>query len=173
MSRAARALVVLFVVGLLAGCTAPGSQAPEGISEGNRARSFSLATLDGTQVSLKDYRGQVVLINFWATWCPPCRAEIPSLEMAYRARQDDGLVVLGISVEESRETVQPFVGDFGMTYPVLLDEAGRVYQMYRVLGLPMSIVLDRDGVIQARHVGYLSAEQLDRYLVKVLPRSLH
>jgi peroxiredoxin len=160
---------VLFVAIAIAGCGATGDQAPEGISEGNRARDFTLETLDGTRVSLKDYRGQVVLINFWATWCPPCRAEIPALETAYRARQDDGFVVLGISVEESRDTVWPFVGEFAMTYPVLLDEAGRVFQIYRVLGLPMSVVLDREGVIQARHVGFLSAEQLDRYLAEVLP----
>jgi peroxiredoxin len=160
---------VLFGVALLLGCAGPGSQALEGIGEGNRARNFSLEALDGTTVSLKDYRGQVVLINFWATWCPPCRAEIPDFEAAFRARQGDGFVVLGISVEESPETVSPFVAQFGMSYPVLLDQAGRVFQMYRALGLPMSIVLDRDGVIQARHVGFLSADQLDNYLAKLLP----
>ena len=83
--------------------------APSGINEGNRARDFTLETLAGDEVSLSDYVGNVVLINFWATWCPPCRAEIPDLEATYRARQAAGFVVLGVNVDESRAEVQPFV----------------------------------------------------------------
>jgi peroxiredoxin len=162
-------MVALILVALLLGCTDSGSLALEGISQGNRARNFTLEDLAGNKVSLKDYRGQIVLINFWATWCPPCQAEIPDFERAFRARHDDGFVVLGISVEETAEMVGPFVDEFGMSYPVLLDSAGRIFQMYRVLGLPMSLLLDRDGVIQVRHVGFLSADQLDSYLVKLLP----
>ncbi|NIV39462.1 MAG: redoxin domain-containing protein, partial [Anaerolineae bacterium] len=76
-----------------------------GVNQGNLASDFTLETIDGTKVSLSDYRGDVVLVNFWATWCPPCRAEIPDLEAAYQARQGDGFVVLGINVEEPREAV--------------------------------------------------------------------
>jgi thiol-disulfide isomerase/thioredoxin len=119
--------------------------------------------------SLGEYRGNVVLLNFWATWCPPCRAEIPDIEKVYQARRGDGFVVLGIDVEESRESVAPFVEAMGMSYPVLLDEGGQVLKMYRAIGLPMSILLDQDGVIQVRHVGVLTMEQLEDYLAQVLP----
>ena len=111
----------------------------------------------------------MVLINFWATWCPPCRAEIPDIEEAYRTREDDGFVVLGVSVEQSRASVAPFVELVGMTYPVLLDEMSLVYKMYRVPGLPMSILLDQNGVIQVRHIGLMTGAQLEDYLAQVLP----
>jgi peroxiredoxin len=111
-------LVILSVV------ACGGGDPPEtaGIHKGNVAVDFSLKALDGTEVSLSDYRGNVVLVNFWATWCPPCRAEIPDIEAAYQERQQDGLVVLGVSVEQTHASVEPFVQAEGMTYPVLLDE---------------------------------------------------
>jgi peroxiredoxin len=162
------AIVLLSVIALVVtSCSGSEASAPTGINEGLVARDFSLPSLDGGKISLSDYRGKVVLVNFWATWCPPCRAEIPDIEAAYRARSGDGFVVLGINGQESRETVQPFVEAQGMTYPILLDEQGRVASEYRVLGMPMSLMIDREGVIRARHVGYLSASQLDRLLAEV------
>jgi peroxiredoxin len=134
-----------------------------------QAHDFRLPDLDGKQQRLSSHRGKVVLINFWATWCPPCRAEIPEIEAAFEARQADGFEVLGINVEESRETIAPFVDEFEMSYPVLLDESGRLLQTYRAMGLPMSVIVDQDGVIQARHVGFLTAADLDRYLGELLP----
>jgi peroxiredoxin len=163
-------LLILAIVVAVAACTGPGSTVSRGIAEGNRARNFTLEAIDGGQVSLDDYKGSVVLLNFWATWCPPCEAEIPALEAAYRAHKDEGLVILGIDVEESRAMVQPFVKDLEMTYPVLLDGNGKLVQEYRARGLPMSILLDRDGTIRVRHIGYLSAGQLETYLKDLLPR---
>jgi peroxiredoxin len=167
--RFAGMLLLLAMVVALAACTGPGQAAPGGINVGNRARDFTLEDLAGDKVSLSDYRGDVVLINFWATWCPPCRAEIPDLEAAYRTRGGDGLVILGLSTDESREQVQAFVDQFGVTYPVLLDSEAKVMETYRARGLPMSVLVDRDGVIQVRHIGYLAAEQLDEYLAQVMP----
>ncbi len=139
------------------------------MNEGNRARDFTLETLSGTEASLADYQGSIVLINFWATWCAPCRDEVPALQAAYDAYQEDGFAVLGVNVEESRSTIIPFVTEFDITYPILLDQAGQVLKLYRTLGLPTSILVDRDGVIQVRHIGYLSANQLERYLAELLP----
>jgi peroxiredoxin len=139
-----------------------------GINVGSVAVDFTLEALDGTEASLSQYRGDVVLINFWATWCPPCRAEIPDIEEAYRARQGEGLVVLGVSVDQTHDSVAPFVELAGMTYPVLLDELSQVYSTYRAPGLPMSILVDENGVIQVRHVGQLSRTQLHEYLNQVL-----
>ena len=141
---------------------------PQGVNQGNQARDFTLEALDGTEVSLKDYKGRVVLVNFWATWCPPCKAEIPDILSVYEDRKDDGFVVLGVNVEESLEQVEPFVDELRMTYPVLLDESGRLFKMYRGLGLPMSLIVDREGVIQVRHVGFLTADQLERYVTDLL-----
>ena len=154
---------------ILAGCTGPGSAAPQGITEGTRARDFELQSLNGDPVALSDYRGSVVLVNLWATWCGPCRAEIPDFEAAYQARKDEGFVVLGVNLEESPETVEPFLAEFEVTYPVVLDERGQVMKEYRGRGLPMSFIVDREGVIQVRHMGLLTAGQLDDYLAKLLP----
>lgn len=160
------ALLILAVT--MAACSGPESAASQGISVGNRARDFTLESLDGGKVSLSDYKDQVVLVNLWATWCPPCRAEIPDLEAAYRAHKDEGFVVLGVNVEESAQAIEPFVADLDMTYPVLLDERGQVMNDYRALGLPISLLVDREGVIQERHVGILTASQLERYLSELL-----
>jgi peroxiredoxin len=159
----------LILVVTVAACTGPGSAAPRGIAEGNRARDFTLETLDSGKISLSDYEGSVVLVNFWATWCPPCQAEIPALEAAYQAHKGEGFVILGVNVEEGRKTVEPFVQNLQMTYPILLDENGKLVQEYRARGLPMSVVVDRDGTIRVRHIGYLSAGQLDEYLEPLLP----
>jgi peroxiredoxin len=160
---------LLLLILILSACGGEDSPQSSGINVGSAAVDFQLEALDGTPVSLSDYRGQVVLVNLWATWCPPCRAEIPDIEEAYRARQDDGFVVLGVSVEQAHASVAPFVRAMEMTYPVLLDEAGQVYRTYRAPGLPMSLLLDEEGVIRVRHVGGMTGAQLDAYLAEVLP----
>jgi peroxiredoxin len=159
----------LILLVLVAACSESGAAAPQGINTGNVARDFTLETVDGNRVSLKDYRGQVVLINFWATWCAPCRAEIPDLQSTYLARLEDGFAVLGVNAEESLAVVQQFMAEVEMTYPVLLDESGEVIQTYRANGLPMSVLVDPEGVIQVRHVGYLTASQLEDYLAELIP----
>lgn len=171
-------LVAAFLlVGGLAGCSggeqagAAGDDAAlQGITPGKTALEFSLETLDGNRVSLSDYRGQVVLVNFWATWCPPCRAEIPDLEAAHQAHQNSGLVILGVSVEDPPDLVELFLREVDITYPILLDRSGKVYRAYRAPGLPMSVLVDRDGIIQFRHIGELSAHELDEYLSQMLPQ---
>lgn len=163
------AAIFLLLVMVVAACGESGAAVLEGVNKGNRARDFTLQTVDGDKVSLKDYEGKVVLINFWATWCPPCRAEIPDIQSTYEMRQGDGFVVLGVNVDEPRATVQQFMDEIEMTYPVLLDEGGKLLQMYRANGLPMSVLVDREGVIQARHVGYLTAGELEKYLADLMP----
>ncbi len=160
--------VLLSVAVILIACGDSGADSSAGVNQGNRALNFTLEKLDGEEVSLSDYAGEVVVVNFWATWCPPCRAEIPDLEAAYQAYQEKGLVVLGVNVEDPARAVESFVAEMEMTYPVVLDETGKVMRAYRTPGLPMSVVLDREGVIRARHIGFLSAEQLDDYLQQVL-----
>jgi cytochrome c biogenesis protein CcmG/thiol:disulfide interchange protein DsbE len=168
-----QAVAVLVLLVLVAGLGACGGQTSStqniGINQGNVAVDFQLLSLEGEEISLSQYQGSVVLINFWATWCPPCRAEIPDIEKAYQARSNDGFVVLGIAVEQAHSLVAPFVEIMGMSYPVLLDERSQVYKTYRIPGLPVSILVDRDGVIRVRHVGILARAQLDEYLDQVSP----
>jgi peroxiredoxin len=166
--RAAGTLLALAV--MITACSGDDPAASSGISQGRRARDFTLEAVDGSQISLSDYEGSVVLVNFWATWCPPCRAEIPSFEAAYRVYKDEGFVVLGINIEESRSVVEPFVAEMDVSFPVLLDEQGKVMNEYRALGLPMSLLVDREGVIAVRHMGYLSDGQMKEYLDELLPR---
>ncbi len=154
---------------LLAGCSGSSSGTSEGITEGHRAPDFRLEALDGSQVSLREHEGQVVLINFWATWCEPCRVEIPDLEAVYQARRDDGFAVLGVNSQETRGAVEPFVTSMGVSYPILMDESGRVAKTYRPVGLPMSVLVDQEGIIQVRHLGLLTADQLQEYLAALLP----
>ena len=159
-------VLLLFTV---TACAGTGSIRSEGAKDGNQAPDFTLENLEGEKVSLNDFSGRVVLINFWATWCPPCRAEIPDIQAAYQSHQKDGLVVLGVNVGESREAVKPFVDQVQMTYPVLLDEARKVFKAYRVFGLPMSVIVDQEGVVRVRHTGQLTAAQLEHYLDQLLP----
>ena len=160
---------LLILAVLVVGCSGPGEAVPQGINQGSRARDFTFASLDGSEVSLSDYEGNVVLVNLWATWCSPCRAEIPDIEAAYQTYLDEGFVVLGVNIEESREIVAPFVEEFDMSYPVLLDKTGELMKIYRAQGLPMSFLVDADGVIQVRHMGFLTGEQLESYLAELLP----
>jgi peroxiredoxin len=161
--------ILLILAVMAVACSGPGQGAPQGINTGQQARDFTFETLDGRQVSLSDHKGKVVLVNLWATWCAPCRDEIPDLEAAYQAHQDEGFIVLGVNQGETRDAVQPFVDEFRMTYPVLLDEQGELMKIYRGQGLPMSLIVDGDGVLRVRHVGYLTAAQLDDHLAPLLP----
>lgn len=162
------ALLLLFAAPLTA-CTESESALAEGVNQGKRARGFTLENLAGIDVSLSDFQGQVVLVNFWATWCAPCRAEIPGFEQLYRTYKDDGFVVLGVNLQESRGQVEPFVDSMDVTYPILLDQGGDVSSEYRTLGLPMSILVTPEGVIHTRHVGFLSDSILENYLQELLP----
>jgi len=162
--------VLGLAVALTAGaCTNGSLGAPAGGGVGRQAPDFRLESLDGRQVSLADYAGQVVLLNFWATWCPPCKEEIPAIERAYVAHRGEGFMVLGINEGEALEIVQTFASELGITYPVLIDKRGNVAAQYRRRGLPLTLIVDRNGVIQVRHEGYVTAGQLDKYLSGLLP----
>jgi peroxiredoxin len=138
---------------------------------GQPAPDFTLKTLDGDTVSLSDFSGRPVLINFWATWCAPCWQEMPELVRAYNTHEAQGFVVLAVNLthQDLVEEVQTFVEEFDMIFPVLLDEDGNVSgRLYRVPGLPMSVFIDRDGVIRWRHIGLMTSEQIDEFVGEIL-----
>jgi peroxiredoxin len=134
---------------------------------GAPAPDFVLSDLSGNLVKLSDLKGKAVLINFWATWCGPCRAEMPAIEDRYKTFKGSDFVVLAVNVDEPAELVQPYVGELGLTFPILLDTGGSITNLYRVLGFPTSFFVDRDGYIVVQHTGPMFEKQIDDYLTKV------
>lgn len=121
--------------------------------------AFSLATLDGSTTALSDYRGSWVLLNFWATWCGPCVAEMPSMERLYGQFKDDGLVIVGVNQQESADEVSAFVAEQGLTFPILLDSNGRVGSRYGVRGIPTTYLLDPTGRVLGSKVGFMEWDE--------------
>jgi cytochrome c biogenesis protein CcmG/thiol:disulfide interchange protein DsbE len=139
---------------------------------GDTAPAFTLNALDGSPVSLSDFKGHPVLINFWGTWCPPCRDEIPLVVAAYGAHHDAGLVVLAVNgrdQETSTRAVRRFVADFQMSFPVLLDEKGSVRKRYALRGLPTTVFIGVDGIVRAVNIGPLTSAALQQHLGEILP----
>ena len=154
--------VVLMGVLLWSGLAASGSSTvPVLVAPGQPAPHFELMTLAGETAVLDDYAGDVVLINFWATWCPPCKAEMPAINAYYEANQEKGLTVLGVNAQEDRATVSKFIAANGFTFPILLDRVGDVARQFQVNSYPTTIIVDRNGTIQTIHNGLITAEQLE------------
>lgn len=137
--------------------------------KGFLAPDFTLTTLDGDTVRLSDLQGKPVLINFWASWCGPCRAEMPHIQAAYEGHADDGLVVLGVDQSESPPAVARFVEEFGLTFPVPMDSDGKVSAAYQARALPTSFFVDADGVIRETFTGPMSAGLIESLLERILP----
>ena len=130
------------------------------------APDFVLDDLSGNPVRLSELKGRLVVLNFWATWCTPCRTEMPELQETFQQYEPD-LVVLGINLEQSPAEIQDFIGQVNVTYPILLDKDGLVSKLFKVIQLPNTYFIDRDGIIRIRHIGYLSSDQIQKYLVRV------
>lgn len=138
--------------------------------EGFLAPDFTLDTLDGKTITLSELRGKVVVINLWATWCPPCRAEMPALENAYEQYKDSNVVVLGLNVtnQDSEKDIPPFVDEFGLTFPILLDRDGSVSVLYQLKGLPTTFFVNREGIIRTVVVGGPMNETFIRSKIEAL-----
>ncbi len=144
--------------------SAAGPAAPAPVA-GAPAPDFTLTDLAGNTVTLSDYQGRVVLLNFWATWCGPCEAEMPAIEQRYRTFAERDFTVLAVNLAEPAADVRAFVERLGLTFTVLLDPSETVFDLYRVRGYPTTFVVGRDGVILKQHVGFMTDGQLDQYLV--------
>ncbi|QKY71507.1 peroxiredoxin [Lentibacillus sp. CBA3610] len=129
-----------------------------GIEEGDLAPDFQLETMEGEHVKLSDLRGQRVMVNFWATWCPPCRAEIPDMQKFYENKDVEILAVNLTDTESDRSDVEEFAEAYDMTFPVLMDENTEVADKYQIQPIPTSFMIDSDGRIQFRAFGPMNYE---------------
>ena len=165
------ALALLTVLGLLAWRAAPGSGTGTGLPArvGAHAPDLSVKTLDGDRVSLEQLRGKVVLVNFWATWCPPCRAEMPGFERVWRERGKDGFVVVGLSEDEGAGgDVAAFLQQHGITYPVAMATASARRAFGGVSALPASFLVDRKGVVRRTITGEFEERLLQQDVNRLL-----
>lgn len=154
------ALVGLVLLGAAApafwqAAPAAGPAVPEGLAAGQRLPGFSLTGLDGGAVGLERFRGKAVVLNYWATWCEPCRIEMPHLERAHTDLGRD-VAVIGINLKEGDALIRPYLAEQRITYPVLVDQDGAYWSRLKLTGLPSTYVLDAEGIVCRRFVGILS-----------------
>ena len=137
---------------------------------GAKAPDFELKTLDGQQVKLTDFRGKKVILNFWATWCPPCKAEMPHMQNFYLKNQNKDVTLLAVNLTSSDkglDVVDEFVKDYQLTFPILLDTEGVVGNMYKVYSIPTSYILDSKGIITQKIVGPMDEDRMNQLITSI------
>ena len=145
-----------------------------GPREGFYAPDLTLDALQGGQIKLSELRGKVVVVNFWTSWCPPCRAETPALEAAFEAYKGSSVVVLGVNLtdQDSLPDIKSFVQEYKLTYPILLDRDGAIGLLYQINGLPTTFFINRKGVIRTVIVGGPMSETFIRSKIEALLQEL-
>jgi cytochrome c biogenesis protein CcmG/thiol:disulfide interchange protein DsbE len=164
------AVALLFAVSGAVGACAPSESNP--IAIGKTAPAYATQLLNGDSVSLAGLKGKVVLLNVWATWCHPCRDEIPQLEALHQKHRAAGLEIVGVSIDAAgtEEGIRTFMRDFKMTYPVWFDPDERVTAQFLTVGVPETFLIDRAGVIRWRKIGPIAAG--DTSLALAIERAL-
>jgi thiol-disulfide isomerase/thioredoxin len=132
------------------------------------APDLVLTDLNGVPVSLAEFRGKVVLVNLWATWCPPCREEMPTLQAFHEKYRSRGFVLIAVNQGEKAPQIRPFVDEYKLTFPVWLDEKSKTSRMFNTMNLPSSYVVDRDGQVRLMWIGGISKKNLERYVPEVI-----
>lgn len=127
----------------------------EPLTVGKEAPDFSLPNLEEKTVRLSDYRGKVVFLNFWATWCKPCREEMPSMDVLYKNFEREGLVVLAVSIDRvtTKKDIPPFISSMNLTFPVLVDSWGQTDKRYKLMGVPETYIIDQQGILREKIIG--------------------
>ena len=135
----------------------------EPLTVGKPAPDFKLPDLNDKDIRLSDYRGKVVFLNFWATWCKPCREEMPSMEVLYKNFEKDGLVILAVSIDRvtTKKEIPPFVKSLNLTFPVLVDSWGQTDKRYKLMGVPETYIIDREGTLREKVIGPRDWTRLD------------
>ena len=141
-----------------------------GIQEGEKAPDFQLQTLSGKDIKLSDIEGKKVILNFWATWCPPCKAEMPHIQEFYQDQKKNNVEVLSVNettAEKDPNNVGTFIDNYGLTFPVLLDRSGEVGQTYQAFTIPTSYIIDTKGIIQKKIVGPMDKEMMTELIKSI------
>ncbi|QHE52365.1 thiol-disulfide oxidoreductase ResA [Pontibacillus sp. HMF3514] len=139
------------------------------IKAGDKAPDFVLKTLSGEKVQLSDYQGKGVFLNFWATYCPPCKKEMPFMENQYQHFKDKGVKVLAVDVGEPRVTVQGFVEEYGLTFPIPMDQNKDVLDAYGVGPIPVTFLINKEGIVEKRVTAGLTEQDIRRFMLQIQP----
>ncbi|MHC0035521.1 redoxin domain-containing protein [Pseudoneobacillus sp. C159] len=165
---AAVLLIVLFTVAIVQAMGKDGTESTSadsgkiGIEIGNEAPDFELKTLDGKTVKLSELKGQKVMLNFWATWCPPCKEEMPAMQK-FHEEKDNDVTILAVNIDPQLN-VQGFVEEMGITFPIPLDETDQVNTIYQVISIPTTFFIDTKGVIKQKHIGGMTYDHMKKYV---------
>ncbi|NOX49229.1 MAG: TlpA family protein disulfide reductase [Gammaproteobacteria bacterium] len=149
----------LLSVSIVSVCVCLSSLVSASVKVSDTAPDFTLKSLQGTNLRLEEYRGQVVLLNFWASWCGPCRQEMPILDRIHQRYEDAGFAVLGVNVEGEIAPAQKIVDMTNVTFPILIDEGQAVSELYELEAMPSTLVIDRNGVVRYVHLGYKAGDE--------------
>lgn len=142
---------------------------PNAVKVGKAAPNFSLQQLNGPDMALGDLKGKGVVLNFWGTWCEPCKKELPALQQQYDQFKDKGLVVVGVNIGESPVAVEPFVKQFGVNFPILLDSQSQITKLYRIGPIPTTFFISPDGDVEEIFIGQLNEAMIAQKVSKILP----
>ena len=164
-------LALILSAGLaITGCSSNSAPSTQGTGVGNLAPDFQLDNLKGESVSLSDFRGEPVMLNFWATWCPPCVSEMPYIQQMYDEWGDKGLILLVIHMGGSPSQVKEFLQSHNLSLPVLLDTTQAIAQKYNIRYIPTTFFIDKDGIVQVVKVGaFPNKEAIESDLNKIMP----
>lgn len=161
-----RVVLALAIVATLLLSALPACTPTQAAGVGRPAPDFSLRDIDGNTVRLRHLRGQVVFLNFWATWCPPCREEMPEIEIIHQRYKDAGVVVIGVDLDETVAEVREYTEAGGFTWTFVIDTTGEVARDYRVDVIPTSFFIDGEGTIRSIAIGAMSEQQIEEKLAK-------
>ena len=169
-ARSNKLVIVLVSVAILAlafGVVWMQSAKYEPLTVGKVAPDFNLPDLNEKEIRLSDFRGKVVFVNFWATWCKPCREEMPSMEVLYKNFEKDGLVILAISIDRvtTKKDIPPFVKSLNLTFPILVDSWGQTDKRYKLMGVPETYIIDQQGILREKVIGPRDWTMLDNLQV--------
>ena len=157
---------IFLAIGVMGTTTATSRSGKELV--GKKAPSFVAPKVGGQLVSLENYKNKPLVLNFWASWCPPCRDETPGMERIWRKYEDQGVVILGINVQDGEKEAERYISEFGVTFSNALDLDGSITVDYGVTGLPVTFFIDNDSVVAGRWVGSISEDRLDNWVSNLI-----
>ncbi len=163
-------ILILFVVlfAALAGCSKADNKGAKGLVEADEFKPFTTVSFDGETIDTESMRGEVVVINFWASWCGPCKVEARALEAIYKKYKDEGVNFVGIAIDDTLEGARGFIERYKITYPNAFDTDNRLAAQYEIFAVPTTYVLDREGWNTFTHRGAITKRQLEKAIKRVL-----